>query len=366
MSFRSRTTAVLSIGVALLSISSAALAEGFTKQSNPDPADAESYWTPERLRDAQPLLRAEKNLDALDLQPEETAAVPSGVLGEGQGPTAGIRPDLRNRLFDSLEDAAMTAKSLRPVGEKTSGTAGAFFTSARLVPSTADLTYPYSAVGKLFFTKPGQGDFYCSASVLRLRVVLTAAQCIHSGKANPGFYTNFRFVPAYRSGAAPFGTWNWNYVIVSTTWTQGGGTVPNAADYGMIEVQDQAINNVVRKLGEVVGFLGYQTLKLRPNHAHLLAYASNFDGGEKMHQVTSQSFRAAAANNVEYGSDMRAGSIGGPLIQDFGDNAALVKVIGVLSSFNNSTAIKVEGASIPDSRFTGLLTTVCAHRAGNC
>jgi V8-like Glu-specific endopeptidase len=313
------------------------------------------------------LLRAERNLDlnlAL-LAPEETAGIPTAAFAEGHGPTAGIQPDLNNRLFEPLEDAAV-AKSLRTGGVKASGTAGAFYTSARLVPESADQSYPYRTVGKLFFTKPGQGDFYCSAAVLRLRVVLTAGQCIHSGKANPGFYTNFRFVPAYRNGAAPFGTWNWAYVAVSTTWSQGGGTVPNAADYGMIEVEDRNIGGVLRKLGDVVGFLGYQIQKLRPNHAHLLAYASNFDGGEKMHQVTAQAFRAAAQNNVEYGSDMRGGSVGGPLIQDFGDNAALVRAIGVLSYFNNSAAIKVEGASIPDSRFTSVLNNVCTHRAGNC
>src|SRR6185295_7562612 len=133
-----------------------------------------------------------------------------------------------------------------------------------LVPAAADLAYPYSTVGKLFFTIPGQGNFYCSAAVLRPRVVLTAAQCIHSGTSNPGFFTNFQFVPAYRNGSAPFGTWTWNYVAVSTTWSTGGGHLPNAADYGMIEMKDQTINGSVRKIGDVVGFLGYQTLRLRP------------------------------------------------------------------------------------------------------
>jgi V8-like Glu-specific endopeptidase len=362
MSSRSRTTAVLATGMALILISSAAVAGDFTKLNNPNPNDSESYWTPERFHDAQPLLRAEPNPDAFG--PEENAGLAASVSVEGHAPAAGIRPDLESRLFDR-EDAA-AEKALRSGGEKASGTAGAFFTSARLVPTTADQTYPYRAVGKLFFTKPGQGDFYCSAAVLRARVVLTAAQCIHSGKANPGFYSNFRFVPATRDGSAPFGTWNWNYVIVPTTWSTGGGTVPNAADYGMIEVQDQTIDGVLRKLGDVTGFFGYQTLKLRPNHAHLLGYASNFDGGQRMHQVTAQAFRAAAANNVEYGSDMRGGSAGGPLVQDFGDNPALAKIIGVLSYFNSSTGPKVEGASIPDSRFSSLLTTICAHRAGNC
>src|SRR6185295_349187 len=203
------------------------------------------------FRDARPLPRAEVDLDAFDRGPEKSGAVLPAGLGEGRGPTAGIRPDLRNRLFEPLEGVtAMTHKGLRPIGEPASGSTGAYFTSARLVPAAADLAYPYSTVGKLFFTIPGHGDFYCSAAVLRPRVVLTAGQCIHSGTSNPGFFTNFRFVPAYRSGAAPFGTWTWNFVTVNTTWSQGGGSLPNAADYGMIEVADQSISGVNRKLGD--------------------------------------------------------------------------------------------------------------------
>jgi len=331
--------------------------------TNPDEGETASYWTPELLRDALPLPRAAMDRDALATAAEQNeVALPAashGARGDGRGPTAGIRPDLHNRLFD-LDDRAVSASS-----EKANGSTGAYFTSARLIPQTADTTFPYSTVGKLYFTIPGVGNRFCSGAVLRSRVVVTAAQCLHSGTSNPGFFTNFLFVPAYRSGLAPFGSWTWDYVVVNTTWSQGGGTLPNAADYGMIEMDDQTINGVLRKIGAVTGFVGYQTLKLIPNHAHILAYASNFDGGERMHQVTAQSFRKVS-NNVEYGSDMRGGSGGGPLIQDFGDNAALVRLIGVVSYYNNSTNIKTEGASIPDTRFTSLLNTVCTHRAGNC
>ncbi|HEY7214583.1 MAG TPA: hypothetical protein VIC28_08130 [Thermoanaerobaculia bacterium] len=362
-----RTLAVLSMAVAMTLIFGAALAGGLEKRSNPSAAEAESYWTPERFREARPLPRAGRSLAVSDLELQGSADALPTAAAEGRGPVAGIRPDLQNRLFEPLANggAALAEKALTPSTGPASGSTGAFFTSARLVPAAADQSYPYTTVGKLFFTIPGQGDFYCSAAALRARVVVTAGQCVHSGKANPGFFTNFRFVPAYRSGAAPFGTWTWAYAATTTTWSQGGGTVPNAADYGMIEVNDLTINGVVRRLGDVVGFLGYQTQKLRPNHAHILGYTSSFDGGERMHQVTAQSFRAASANNVEYGSDMRNGSSGGPLIQDFGDNPALARLIGVVSYFN-APAVKTQGSSIPDTRFTSLLNNVCAHRAGNC
>jgi len=133
-----------------------------------------------------------------------------------------------------------------------------------------------------------------------------------------------------------------------------------------LELLDQSISGQTRKIGEVAGYLGYQISHLRPNHAHLLGYASNFDGGEKLHQVTAQALRAAANNNVEYGSDMRGGAGGGPLIQDFGDNPVLARWIGALSYYNTSTTLKIQGASTPDSRFTTLITSACAHKPGNC
>jgi len=356
------------VALAAAFVPSLVLAGGLVGLANPAAGSPESYWTPERLRDARPAPAAELDFDAVAPEPRETLA-PAGptVSGEGRAPVAGPRPAAK-RLFDPADPLGVELDGDLvggPAG-KANGSTGAYFTSARLVPLTADRSYPYTTVGKLFFTIPGRGDFFCSAAAIKARLVLTAAQCIHSGVSSPGFFTNFQFVPAYRDGVAPFGTWNWAYVAVPANWTSSGGKLPNATDYGLIEVQDQPVNGVTRRLGDVVGYLGFATQKLRPNHAHLLGYASNFDGSEKMHQVTGQAFRAAANNNAEYGSDLRGGSAGAPLIQDFGDNAALVKIIGVASYYTTSAPVKTEGASIPDSRFTSVLNTACAHRSGNC
>ena len=150
----------------------------------------------------------------------------------------------------------------------------------------------------------------------------------------------------------------------------GAGLAANAQTGGFTGPDNRQSVTVAEVAGlpddTEVRLTGYIVKKLRPNHATILAYTSVFDGAEKMHQVTAKDFRAAAANNVEYGSDMRAGSAGGPLIQDFGDSAAKVKWIGCLSYFTSATGPKVQGASIPDNRFTSLLTQACNHRAGNC
>lgn len=364
----------LVVGLTLLPTASAQGAEAVGLRNTAKAGQVRSFWTPERLRAARPLPAPEIDFSKLaeleaTLDEAETGAT-GGVSADGSRPLRGIRPLPPRQPADEspalvLEDFS----EIDGIDDPATSSAGAHFTSQRLVPEEADLWYPYSTVGKVFFTIPGQsGTFYCSAAVLRLRVVITAGGCVHAGKASPGFYDNFVFVPAYRDGDEPYSAWEWSYVVVHTAWSQGGGKVPNAADYAFIEVEDQIYNGVLRKLGQVTGTLGYVTKKLKPNHATLLGYASNFDGGQQLHQVTAKDFKATstATNTVEYGSDMRAGSQGGPLIQDFGDNAGLVKLIGVLSYYPTSTSSKTQGASIPDTRFTSLVTTVCNHRSGNC
>ena len=378
---RTGRAAAIGLGLALsLTLLPAASAQAEDVVRMRVQADAvKSYWTPERLRAARPLSTpkvALENLADLETAADEALAADAGSFSsEGARPLRGIRPMLSNRLFDSADASAADAPAIEKEGaiaeidDRAAGSAGAHFTSHRLIPEEADLFYPYSTIGKLFFTIPGQGDFYCSGAVLRRRLVLTAGNCIHSGRnGQSGFFQNFEFVPAYRDSTAPYGTWAGSFVYVTSTWATSNGKLPNAADYGTVEIQDQLYNGVVRKIGDVTGFLGYVTKKLRPNHATLLGYGSNFDSGEQMHQVDAKDFKATSAstNTVEYGSDMRAGSIGGPVIQDFGDNPALIKVIGVLSYFPSSTAVKTEGASIPDNRFTSLLTTACNRQAGNC
>jgi V8-like Glu-specific endopeptidase len=239
---------------------------------------------------------------------------------------------------------------------------------------SADRTYPYTAVGKLFFTINGS-PYVCSASVIQRRVVATAGHCVHSGTAS-GFYSNWVFVPAFRDGVAPYLRWNWRYVTVTPTWASGGGTVPNAADYAMIEFGDQALGSGAppSKLGNVTGWLGWQTVSLSNNHTSKLGYPCNLDNCQKMQDVMSNAFRNTSPNNVEYGSDAGGGSSGGPWVQNFqtlasgggtGVNTGSNRVVGITSYGYTSADPKVQGASIPDDRWVQLWNMICA-RSGNC
>jgi len=187
-----------------------------------------------------------------------------------------------------------------------------------------------------------------------------------------GWNNSFSFVPAFRSGVAPYQRWSYTRAWTTNTWFNGGGTVPNAADYAIIEVADQPFNGVVRRIGDVTGLLGYKTQSLLPNHADILGYPGNLDSGSIMHQVTAASFRTSSPNAAEYGSDMGGGSSGGPWIQNFGQlsngqtDYGANQIVGVTSYGPLVSGPHYQGSSILDSRFLDLVNTGCNSKTGNC
>lgn len=342
----------------------------------------QGYWTSERYRKAKPIplptagqalpqTMMDDSVDGQLLQ-DSTQEQP-GISGSGQPPLSEkpVEP-LEKRLYVPDEKRSDTGNSaaLFDVGLKR-----AYFSSQTLTPLSADREYPYSTAGRLFFRIPNEGSFVCSGAVISPRLILTAGHCVHSGSGNEkGWFTNFEFVPAYRDGVAPFSIWKGSSAFVTTPWYDGKGQVPNVADYALIETEDQTIDGVSRKIGEVVGYLGFQTNRLIPNHAHLLGYPVAFDGGERMHQVTAQSYkRNGQYNTVLYGSDMTGGSSGGPWIMNFGaassgqtgaKEPARNLVIGLTSYGYES--LQLLGSSTLDDNFTSLLSNACSHRDGNC
>ncbi|MBL8250120.1 MAG: trypsin-like serine protease [Candidatus Competibacter sp.] len=359
------------------------------------------HWTAERYRGARPMpLPSGEEADQRKLIEEmsasqydaESTQEPSNDAQPGRPPL--LEPDERESLEKRLyvpdesrseqpkpgaDPIASEGPNRQRAGAKAIpsdvGVRRAYFSSQPLVPLAADREYPYSAVGRLFFTIPGQGDFACSGSVISARLVLTAGHCVHSGSGNEqGWFTNIEFAPAYRDGVAPYSTWKAAAAFVTDPWYRGMDKVPNVADYALIELEDQLVGGVSRRVGEVVGLLGYQTNSLMPNHAHLIGYPKAFEAGERMHQVTAQSYRRETRyNTVLYGSDMNEGSSGGPWIMNFGPAAAgqsgandpgRNRVIGV-TSYGFDT-LEVQGSSTLNETFTSLLGKACAHREGNC
>ncbi|MDH4251497.1 MAG: hypothetical protein OEV27_09940 [Nitrospira sp.] len=338
------------------------------KTTEAQAAEALAYWTPERLANAQPMLPKVSEKAVAAEATSQGSGTPMSLPGKRPTVTAGA--DAAARLYDPAQVRIQSEDD--GIELQAVGSLGAHYTSARVNQPGLETIYPNRTVGKLFFAGNTGGNFVCSASVLRQRIVLTAGHCVHKGSGgSAGFHRNFLFVPALRDGAAPLGTFTPRRVGTTSQWRASNGVVPNAADFGMLEMNDRA----GVKIGAITGTLGFRTLSLLPNHTTKLGYPCNIDACQKMQQVTSQSFRATNPNNVEYGSNARGGSSGGPWVQNYGIQGKggltsnLNAIVGVASYGYVSTDIHLQGSSIPDSRaggFIPLLNTMCAAKAGNC
>ena len=284
------------------------------------------------------------------------------------------------------------------IGPMNYGTFNHPFTTARVqtynpADDPSD-SYPYRASGKLFF-QDGTSSFVCSASVIKQRLVVTAAHCVYDNVAKRS-YTNFRFIPAYKNGAAPYGTWT-----PAQIWTMTGYRTGSTCQTNLVVCQDDIAVLVMRdnastKIGNRVGwygytwnFPGYVTSALfgnkRVTQITQIGYPAGQDGGNLMLRNDSLGFLdAALKNNTIIGSLMTGGSSGGPWLQNFGQpvvNSALYTnglysapnvVSGVTSwgYIGGGAAPKQLGASpFLSTNIKALVDSACASTIvgpGNC
>lgn len=310
---------------------------------------------------------------------KQAAGTPTGPSGVSPGKVGnGQQSPVRLAAPVSLsgEDA---------VAPQEFGTSGHVFTTSR-VNVNGDVTskyYPYRAAGKLFFNI-GASTYVCSASLIKRGVIVTAAHCVANfGRSQ--FYTNWRFVPAYNNGAAPYGTWTAKSAYVLTSYFNG---TDSCAASGVVCQNDVAVITLNAQggayAGTKTGYLGYGWNGYSYNSSgqvliSQLGYPVALDSGALMERTDSQGFTSASmSNNTVMGSLQTGGSSGGPWVVNLGIAPALNGtsfgtaanhnvVVGVTSWGYVSTAIKQQGASrFTTSNITPLVNAACGATPAAC
>jgi len=264
------------------------------------------------------------------------------------------------------------------------GTSNQPFGTARADLSIATNTaFPYRISGKLFFNV-GSNTFVCSASLIKRGVVVTAAHCIADFGKNQ-FYTNWRFVPGYRNGSAPFGTWTVRTAYVLTSYLMGTDSCAVAGVVCQNDVGVLLLNTTAGAYpGTATGWYGYGWDSFGftaggLTHITQTGYPVCLDNGALMERNDSHGFKSASnANNTLIGSLMCGGSSGGPWLVNFGVRPSLTSttngtapnpnvVVGVTSWGFTSTAVKQQGASpFSSTNIVPLVTTACAAVPAAC
>jgi V8-like Glu-specific endopeptidase len=269
------------------------------------------------------------------------------------------------------------------------GTANLPYSTARadLNPSATNTQWPYRAAGKLFFLD-GQDSYVCSASLIDRGLVVTAAHCVSEYGANKMF-SNWKFIPGYRDGSAPFGEWEAAKAYVLAGYP--AGTAP--CDYGVVCQDDVALLVLKPKkdaankdyyAGQRTGWYAYASgpapyTSSGLTHVTQLGYPVCLDDGALMERNDAQGVISAGNhNNTVFGSLMCGGSSGGPWIANFGVEPTLTDtidgtfakanvVIGVTSWGATDKRVKQQGASpFLSSNIDFLVKAACKEYPNNC
>jgi V8-like Glu-specific endopeptidase len=219
-------------------------------------------------------------------------------------------------------------------------------------------TYPYRAVGKLTFSAG-----YCSASLIRRSVIVTAAHCIQNFGSGGSIFSGFQFIPGHYGAAgataaqiAPHGTWNWAALVRPASWANGTDIGSGAARDNDLAVIALSRNASGQFLGDIVGYFGYgwnnysfvtssKTGNLHTAAVSTLGYPFLMDGGRIMQRTDGPTYTTTVggAGQLWQGSNFTGGSSGGPFVVNFrsrvaalaggavAGTASVMAVIGVTS-----------------------------------
>jgi hypothetical protein len=198
------------------------------------------------------------------------------------------------------------------------------------IPFTRYEPTPYPPMhGKVFFSD-GIFNYVCSGTALTSgneSVVWTAGHCVHQG---PGaFYRNWAFVPAYKNGARPYGTWTARRLMTTSAWATTGDF---SYDLGAAVMN----TNAGATLTDTVGSRGaaFNQPAQQRYLSHGYPAESPFNGQREWICDSNLGHRDYSANppTMAIGCDMTGGSSGGGWV--VGNNVLSVNSYGYTNQPN--------------------------------
>lgn len=108
--------------------------------------------------------------------------------------------------------------------------------------------FPFSTIGKVFFTQNG-GNYVCSGTAVNSNnksVVDTAGHCVVAGGSGYQWSSNWVFCPQYYYGSCPYGEWTARQLWSLNYWSNYGWL---EEDYGDAVMSPNGYGNVVNVVG---------------------------------------------------------------------------------------------------------------------
>ncbi|GAA2457050.1 peptidase [Actinomadura vinacea] len=179
--------------------------------------------------------------------------------------------------------------------------------------------------GRVFFTYQGRsascsGDAVSSANK---STVITAGHCV---KMDGAWHTNWVFVPGYKNGARPHGTWTAAKTFATPQWT--------ANEDLSYDVGAAVVNSLGgRKLVDVVGGQGIAFNQPRGQNMYSFGYpaAAPYDGSKLVYCSGPVINDPLLSDGIGLGCNMTGGSSGGPWFLRFDE----AKGTGIQNSVNS-------------------------------
>jgi hypothetical protein len=283
-------------------------------------AEVRRYWTPKRMENATPV----------------------GVLKVGGTPTP------------QAEDEGSEGPTPR---------AGSIAYTSGELPDT--LSFPNRVHGKVFFTRPGAGNFVCSGTAvdaLNLSTVITAGHCV---RWNGAWATNFEFVPGYpeedEGGNPIYGEWAATQESAPSQWVSSQNF---KFDVGAVVVAE----NGGQPLEDVVGARGilFDQPVSGAVRSHGYPAVSPFDGSKLRYCDSTLGFLdpltagSSGPQTMGIGCDMNGGSSGGGWVIDDGGVGSVIS----LNSYGRTSTPEVMYGPYFGSTIEALYDSVEADAPG--